>query len=454
VVITGCARELPPLVARHPSTKPTLIRNVAIFDGLAAARTPPRDVLLERGRISRIGPPNTLALADALTIDGSGLTLLPGLIDMHGHIFAASEPPWFSATPDPDRNMQRYLYSGVTTVLDPADLATTAFARRDAVARGEVLGPRIFAAGPMFTTPGGHPVAVASFILPWWIRWYFISRMTREVATKDEARTAIAELAASRPDVIKVAIDAVPLGGPVIGLDVLRALVEAAHARRIRGVAHIGTVADALEAADAGVAAWMHGVYKERIPDELIPRFVAAKMPMVATVTVFDSYSDLLAGKREATALERETVPAEVLDGFTPIPNDYDPGPMRSFLQLMADAREARHDNVRRLHAAGVPILAGGDAQAGVFAGPGLHRELAKLVECGLTPAQALRAATSDAARFLAAGNEPDFGMVAEGKVADLLLVEGDPTADIANVSRIRDVIQGGVRLERYPLAH
>ncbi len=453
-LVAGCARETRPLVARNASTVPTLIRNVAIFDGLAATRTPPRDVLLERGRITRIAPPGTLAPADALTIDGAGLTLLPGLIDMHGHVNQSSAPVWTGAMPDPERNMQSYLYCGVTTVLDPADLATQAFARRDAVARGELLGPRIHAAGPMFTTPGGHPVAVMEQFTPWWLRWYVVPRLTRQVATVEEARNAVAELATSRPDVIKVTVDAVPTGGPVIGLEVLRAVVEAARARRIRSVAHIGSVADALEAADAGVAAWVHSVYKERIPDELIPRFAAARIPVVATTVVFDSYADLLENKREATDLERETVAADVLGAFVPLPKDYDAGPLRAMLQTMADARQARRDNVRRLHAAGITILAGADAQSGVFPGPGLHRELGILVESGLTPAQALRAATGDAARFLADSDDPDFGVVAEGKVADLVLVEGDPTADITNVSRIRDVIQGGVRLERYPLAH
>jgi imidazolonepropionase-like amidohydrolase len=372
---------------------------------------------------------------------------------MHGHVGNSSAPPWLHEWPDPDRNLQAYLYCGVTTVLDPADLSNEAFARRDAVARGELLGPRIYAAGPMLTTPGGHPTVAMRELVPWWIRWYVRPRIAREVATPQEARAEVDALAASRPDVIKTAVDAVPTEGPILPPDVLHAIVDAARAHGIRTVAHIGTVADALAASDAGVAAWMHGVYKQRIPDDVIPRLAAARIPYVATSTVFDSYADLYEGKREATPLERETVPARVLDAFVPRPKDAAPPQWEAFFALLAATRDARRDNVRRVHAAGVTVLAGSDAQTGVFPGPGLHRELASLVAAGLTPVQALRAATGEAARFLSKQADPEFGTIAEGKIADLVVVRGDPTRDIAATARIGAVLLGGVPLKRHPLA-
>ncbi len=455
VLAVGCSRSAP-LVERRPGPPPpTIIRAVAIYDGVADRRTSVRDVLLENGRIARIAPPGTIPRGAGMQqIDGAGRTLLPGLIDVHGHVGTGTAPPWINAWPDPVRTMQAYLYCGVTTVLDPADLAPDAFTRRDAVARGEILGPRIFASGPMFTAPGGHPVPVVRELTPWWLRWYVVPRLSRQVATPAEGRAAVAALAAQRPDVIKVAVDAVPLGEPVLDRETLRAIVDEARARGIRTVAHIGTTADALEAADAGVAAWMHGVYKERIPDEAIPRFIAAHIPEVATLTVFDSYADLYEQHREATPLERETVPPRILGSLVPRPPGYRPAPAyEAYFKLLAATREARRDNVRRLHAAGVTILAGSDAQTGVFPGAALHRELGALVAAGLTPAEALRAATSDAARFVTNSPDPDFGSIAIGKVADLLLVEGDPTADIANVSRIAHVLLGGADLVRHPVA-
>lgn len=455
LALASCGRSLPPLVERPAGVPPpTVIRNVAVYDGLADQRTSTRDLLIEHGRIARIAPPGTLARgAGMIMIDAAGQTVLPGLIDVHGHVGNSPAPSWIGEWPDPKRNLQSYLYCGVTTVLDPADLATEAFARRDQVARGELLGPRIYAAGPMFTTPGGHPVAALEILVPWWLRWYVVPRLTRQVATPEQARAAVAALARSRPDVLKVAVDAVPLDGPIMPADVLRAIVDEGRARGIRSVAHVGTVADALEAADAGVAAWMHGVYKERIPDDIVPRFVAAHIPQVATITVFDSYADIYEGRREATALERETAPARVLDAFAAVPASVRPPRYDAFFALLAATRDARHDNVRRLHAAGVTILAGSDTQTGVFPGPGLHRELAALAAAGLTPAQALRAATGDAARFVTGSADPEFGTIAVGKIADLVLVDGDPTTDITRTTHITHVLVGGAELVRHPVA-
>jgi imidazolonepropionase-like amidohydrolase len=450
---SGCARK--PALVTMPA-KPaavTLIRAVPIFDGLATTRSEPQDVLLSDGRIERIASAGSITAPEgALVIEGADLTLLPGLIDVHGHINAASEPIWWGEFPDPDYNLQRYLYCGVTTVLDPADMVE-GFARRDAVAAGELLGPRIFASGPMFTAPNGHPAALMRAVLPWYLRWYVVPRFSREVGTPEEARKAVAELAALRPDVIKIAVDAIPLSAPLIAPDVARAVVEEARAHRLRTVAHIGTVADALAAADAGVAAWMHGVYKERIPDETIPRLAQAGIPYVATSAVFDAYADVAEGKREASVLEREIAERKVLDGFAPLPTEFGTAELRAFMRTMPETRAARCDNVRRVFAAGITVLAGADAQSGVFAGAGLHRELAILAGCGLTPAEALRAATGHAARFVADQADPPFGVVAEGKAADLILVEGDPTSDISASERIRDVFRAGVRLERHPIA-
>jgi imidazolonepropionase-like amidohydrolase len=111
-----------------------------------------------------------------------------------------------------------------------------------------------------------------------------------------------------------------------------------------------------------------------------------------------------------------------------------------------------RTENVRRLHSAGVEIFAGSDTQSGVFPGAGLHRELANLARAGLTPIEVIRAATLGPARFLAKSETPDWGNVAVGQRADLLLVEGDPTRDVAALSAIRAVLEDGVPIERTPV--
>ncbi len=451
----ACQSPPPPLVTKPAGPPPRLrIANVFVFDGRMDRLYPPGDVILEGGRIKAVVAKGRLPAEGEIVIDGASRTLMPGLVDVHGHTGSNSAPSWSSAGrfPDPERNLQSYLYAGVTTVFDPGDLAPDVFERRAAVASGDLLGPQIFAAGPIFTTPGGHPVAALHGIVPWWIRWYVQPRMTREVATPAEARAAVRGLLPSKPDFIKVAVDAVPLGAPTLGGDTLRAIVEEARTHGIRTVAHIGTVADALAAADAGVAAWMHGVYKERIPDEMIARMKAADIPYVATTFVFDDYADLIEGKRQATALERATVPADVLASLTAMPKDALPAEFSAFMQLLAKTREARCDNVRRVSAAGVRILAGADAQLGVFPGSSLHREFDALVRCGVSPYHALQAATSSAARFVTGQDEPEFGILRAGRRADLILVDGNPLIEPAALHAVALVIKDGRVLERHPL--
>lgn len=452
VLMSACGRGAPELVRRPAAAPPAvLITDVSVFDPESGSVTPHRDVLAVGDRITAITDVGkTQPPAGTQTIAGLGATLLPGLVDMHGHVGNGSAPPSSSEIPDPDRNMRAYLYCGVTTVFDPADLAPAAFERRAQVASGDLLGPRIFAAGPMVTAPGGHPVAVLDHLAPWWIRWYLIPRVTRQVDSPEAARAAVQDIAGMGADAIKLSVDRIPGEAPRISREVLAAAVAEAKQRGVRAVAHIGTTEDAVDAADAGVAAWMHGVYKERVADDQIGRLAAFHIPMVATIVVFESYALFGQGPRASTALERETVAPGVLNAFDHVPaDDAALAFFRQYLEMLRGQRQSWRDNVRRLRAAGVTILAGSDTQTGVFPGAGLHRELHLLTEAGLTPAEAIRAATIDGARFLANGKEPEFGSIAVGKRADLLLVDGDPTADLDALARIRAVIKGGVPLER-----
>jgi imidazolonepropionase-like amidohydrolase len=340
----------------------------------------------------------------------------------------------------------------VTTVLDPAGTSKESFAERVEVARGQLLGPRIYTAGPLITAEGGHPVVLMSETMPFWLRWYVIPRLSRQVDTPDDARAAVAEVIGLGADVIKIIVDRVPESAPRIKPEVLDAAVAEATRLGVRAVAHIGTTQDAIDAAEAGVAAWMHGVYKERIPDGRIAQLAHYRIPMVPTIAVFESYAQLGQGPRTPSRLERETVSVEILSSFDHVPDGARIPSLDPYLENLRQQRQAWRDNVRRLRAAGVTILAGSDTQIGVFPGAGLHRELRFLAEAGMTPAEAIRAATLDAARFLAHGGEPEFGIIAEGKRADLLLVEGDPTANLTALADIRAVVKDGVVLERIPI--
>jgi imidazolonepropionase-like amidohydrolase len=455
LALCACDSDRPQLVRRSLSPPPALwIHDVAVLDVATGARTPDRDVLVRGDRIEAITPTGTQrAPEDANLVDGTGATLLPGLVDAHAHVYSDPSPPWQLELPDPDWVLRSYLYCGVTTVFDAADASGDAFERRERVAAGLLLGPRILTAGPAITAEGGHPVALVRAVAPWWLGWYVAPRTAVQVTGPEQAREAADEVARAGADLVKVIVDHLPQEAPRLDGAEIRAAVEAAHARGVRVVAHIGRLEDALDAARAGVDAWVHGIYRERLSDEAIAELASFGIPMVPTLAVFDSYAQVLDGRpRAATALEREIGTPGTLAALEHVPQDAAAlSIFRPFLEEMRRERGSNPDNVRRLHAAGVTILAGSDPQNGVFPGAAMHRELALLVAAGLTPAEAIRAATLAPARFLTQDAEPEYGEVKVGRRADLLLVDGDPTADVGVLSKIRAVILRGVELKRKP---
>jgi len=440
-------------VTRVPDARPScVIRNVRVFDAPHATLLDGvRDVVVRDGRIAVVASPG-VAASGITEIDGRGGTLLPGLIDVHTHTGGSASPPWRTELPAQEENLGAFLYAGVTTVLDAGALTPAIFQLRKRVRTGTVLGPHLYAAGPMFTAPNGHPVGLMRANLPFWARWYVLPRIAREVATPDAARQAVADLLPNHPDVIKIAADDLVPGEPRIATDVIAAIVARAHEGHVRAVAHIGRSRDVVDAVGAGVDALMHDVYTEPISAEAVAAIVKAHVPVVATIGIWDAVEDLGTLRPETRApITREIAKPAVLAALSSFPNDDERARLTAMSKPIHDGHAARRSNVATLRAAGVTILAGSDAvNAGQFAGAGLHDELAKLVEAGMTPGEALRAATSDNARFLA-GGPADFGEVRDGQRADLVLVDGDPTADIAATQRITHVWLDGVELLRHP---
>ena len=432
-----------------------LIRNVAVVDVVAGTRAEGLDVVIEGDTIKSISahaakPPPA---GGTRVIEGSGKTLIPGLIDIHCHLATSPAAAWERKLPNPERNMQRLLFSGVTRVFDPGSATPDIFELRASVNAGKQLGPTIYAAGPVFTAPGGHPIPMLKELLPGLIADRLAKGMTREIANQQDVTAAMDELAPHKPDFIKLAIDRIPLDAPRLDPAVAAMLVKDAKARGIRTVAHIGTTKDAIAAADAGSAAWIHGVYKERIADEDIAKLAAFNIPMVPTLIVFRSFADLGTGSLHSTDLERLVMDGELLDRRSTTPDDWEISQnVSDFISMLAGQQRNALSNVRRLAAAGVTIMAGSDAQSNVIHGPALHRELTLLSKAGLSPSDVLRAATLHPARFLSVKEDPPFGIVAANKRADLLLVNGNPLEAPAAISNIAEVIVAGVVLERHPL--
>jgi imidazolonepropionase-like amidohydrolase len=284
--------------------------------------------------------------------------------------------------------------------------------------------------------------------LPWYLRWYVLPRATREVATPDEARSAVAALADHRPDIVKITIDAEATGIPRLAPETIAAITSAAHEAGMRAIAHIGSAADAVDAVKSGVDALAHSPWRDDLSYAEAAVIANAHVPVVATLAVWDLSEKPRAGESDFLPIEREVARPDVVTALlapAPEPDHY----TTAFLQAANAAHDARRRNVAKLRAAGVTILVGSDAcNFSNFPGAGMHVELAKLVEAGFTPAEALRAATWENSRFLG-GDDADFGEVAVGKRADLVIVDGDPTVRIADLQKITHVVLDGAILER-----
>lgn len=410
-------------------------------------------MLVRDGRIAAVASAG-MNVSGVEEIDGAGGTLLPGLIDLHTHTGASSGPPWQVRIPSPEENYQAFLYAGVTTVLDLGALTPEVFRARARIRDGRQLAPRLYAAGPIFTGPESHPVGLLRIAVPWWLRWYVIPRFSRQVGTAEDARAAVDALLPEHPDVVKIAVDRVPLDTPRISREVIAAIASEAHAHGVRAVAHVGRSIDVIDAVSGGVDALAHVVYPEEISPEAIAAVAEKRVPVIATLSVFDAQERfVLEAPPPYSRLEREVAGDSVIGSLRTVPASFDRTRIDPVLRSLVEGHAARRANVAKLRAAGATILVGSDSpNIGHFAGASLHVEIRTLIEAGMTPGEALRAATFENAQFLR-GPAVDFGEIAPGKRADLLLVGGDPLADVAALDDIRLVVLGGVRLARRPPA-
>ena len=389
-------------------SKATTIVNAKVFDGTAL-----RDwtsVRFVGGLITECSAVCVVQEGDEV-IDAAGGTVFPGLIDAHVHIAPGA--------------LAQSLMFGVTTVLDMfSKPEVVAEAKQQASSGLDVAG--LFSSGIGATAPGGHPsIMYAPF---------------PTLSKAEQAEAFVADRIAEGSDYLKIFSGT---GGlwPALDAETITALVGAAHARDLLVVAHVSSTAGVREAVSAGVDVLAHVPADLELDKSLIDRIASAGMavgPTLATIenTLGEQGGAAVAGDpRLADALgdawvQRLTSASTGLGGRAMPPYS------------RAEA------NVRRLAKAGVTLLAGTDApNPGTVFGASLHRELELLVRCGLSPAQALAAATSKPARVFGLG---DRGRVGVGLRADLVLVTGDPLKDITATRAIERIWRGGSACDRH----
>lgn len=389
-----------------------LVKGARVFDGRRDAGV--ADVLVTGERIAAVGP-NLRVPEGATVIDGAGKTLLPGLIDAHVHAF--------------DSALRTALVFGVTTTFDQFTDPAMADSVRRRQARGEMVDVAdLYSAGILVTSPKGHGTEYG-MVIP-------------TIAKASEAQAFVDARLAEGSQWIKIVYDAGTTYGftiPTIDRVTLKAVITAAHKRGKLAVVHIGDLESARHAIEDGADGLVH-IYTDAATDPAFVNLVKGRRAfIVPTLSVSESISGTASGATLAadTALRAYLVKAAVagLGGSFPAG-----GRSRAKYEHAASA-------VRALHAAGVPILAGTDApNPGTWHGVSMHRELQLLVGAGLTPVQALASATSVPA---AAFRFSDRGRIASGLRADLLLVDGNPMADILATRRIARIWKRGVEVNR-----
>jgi hypothetical protein len=411
---------------RKPMPGLTVVRNARVFDSAKGTLGEPADVHVLRGRITKVEPAGTLDARADQEIDAGGRVMLPGLFDMHGHV-----DRWSGGLD---------IAAGVTTSRDIGNSNTELQAMLDEAGRGELLMPRVEPCGFL---EGASPHA---------------SQLGRVIKTYAEAKEAVDWYAARGYRQIKI-YNSFPR-------EMVRDIVAHAHARGMRVSGHVPVFMRAREVVEQGFDELQH-------INQVMLNFLVTPQTDTRTLERFylpanqvadldlDSpavrdFVSLLAAKK--TVVDPTLVTFDFLkqrDGepsapYRAVMPNFPPDVQRDLrvgsMKIPDDATAARFaksydkmvEFVGILHRAGVPIVAGTDALAGFS----LHSELELYVKAGIPAARVLQIATRDAATISGVGAER--GSIEAGKLADLVLVDGDPTRDIGALRKVALVITQG----------
>jgi imidazolonepropionase-like amidohydrolase len=454
-----------------------LIASLALFATAAQARAPGADMVIITGvtvvHPERTGPevlqPNatimirgnriesvlqdvTLELPQGATvIDGRGKWVIPGLVDGHVHFFQSGnlytrpDAADFNAVvpyaQEVARNKARldatfkvWLASGVTGVVDIGGPFWN-FHMRDRAAV-TAAAPRVAVAGPLISMIADPPLDLDD---PPIIR----------IDTVEAGLALVKRELERNPDYIKVWFIYQPGDDVAAHEAIVKAAGDAAHAAGKKLAVHATELVVAKAALRAGADYLVHSVFDEPVDAEFIELMRHNKALYCPTLFVEESYELALSNQWRATPEEARRADPQILaamDDLNEIPADKRP---KGVARLMQEAKPTvapvvGMQNLRKVLDAGIPIVMGTDAgNIGVVHGPSILREMRLMQESGLTPLEILMSATTNGA--MALGKADDLGMVAAGRLADLVILDADPLADSGNLGRIYRVIKDGV---------
>jgi imidazolonepropionase-like amidohydrolase len=415
-----------------PAPRFTLLTAARLLDGSDRAAIQPGALLLEDGRIARLGPPADVRApegAAAARVDYGDATILPGLVDAHTHLVSPGDgTPGDDVAMEEDhilllqaaRNARTLLHSGVTTLRENGAKGRVAFALREGIRRKLAPGPRMVICGRPITITGGH--------------MHYFGSVADGV---DAVRAHVRKLLTEGADYIKICAT----GGSTRTSDPnrasytvaeLAAITDEAHRHGKLTAAHCTAAQGVENSLDAGVDMIIHCIFNEpdgsyRYRPDLVERLVAAKAWVNPTLYVMRA------------GIERQRAVREREGRLTP--------DLAATLDRQKLALDVRLDAVRRMTEAGVRMTAGSDSPWGWYAPGEFVHEIQMLAEAGLSYADAIVAGTTGSAESIGVGAVA--GRLAPGRAGDVLVVRGDPTKDLAALWDVLDVWQAGRRVER-----
>ena len=441
------------------------ITHVTLIDATGSAPQPNMTVLLADRHIETIGPSTAISISPgAQILDATDKFLIPGLVDMHLHLTGAGEP-----SGSREFFIPLLLANGITTVRDMGGYLESLVPLRKEIEEGKRLGPQIFFSGPYLD---GNPPSFQPALV---------------VTNAVEASKDIHSLVEHGVDFIKVQ--------SILSRTAYFAIADICRREHLTFVGHVPDSVTAAEASDAGQrsiehltcvlracssdeprlmreqsfnprmkqsAAQSHArevtwqrellrTYSDKKAAELIDKFIRNQTWQVPTLILLQKDAFPTPDSDPSHDPRCKYIPRHVLQGWEKGTQARDKGTTPAEFALRKALLAKSIQFVGTMEAAGVRIMAGTDSAAPyVFPGSSLHDELALLVDAGLTPMQALQAATKNPAEFL--GKLETQGTIEQGKFADLLLLDSNPLDDIRNTQRIRALIVRGKVLDRAAL--
>ncbi len=408
----------------------TILKAARLIDGNGGPVAEQAAILLDGDTIKQIGTKETVQAPDGASaheIDYGDATILPGLVDCHVHLIGIGDGragddlvtlPDEVLTVQAAQNVRKHLYSGVTTVRDCGAKNRTTFLLREAVEMGIVPSPRLILAGRPIAIIGGH-----------------LSYFGTQATGPTECRAAVRQLIKEGADFIKVTAT----GGstrtshptrPSFNVDEFTAITDEAHKFGKHVCAHCTSSGGMENALEASIDTIIHGVHRDSNGDDSYRPDITDRIAEQA-VFVNPTLGQSLARIRQLEDNPELTLETEDVDA-------------------MRSGSEVRMDHVARMRDAGVVMVAGSDSAWANYPMGDFQTEIEAHVMAGMSNMEAIISATRDSA--VSCRVDDTVGTIEVGKQADVLVVDGDPTRDIADLRKVRDVFLAGSKIDRHNL--